>query len=54
MLYCLHYDPSTGKYGAMVMNMMRLGGIVTMLALGTFMTVMWRRERRHSPQGVGG
>ena len=26
MLYCYHYDPATGKYGAVVMNMMRWRG----------------------------
>jgi hypothetical protein len=26
------------------MNVMRLGGVVTILALGSFLLVMWRRE----------
>ena len=26
LLYCYHYDPATGKYGAVVMNMVRIGG----------------------------
>src|SRR5438477_6595910 len=25
----LHYDPSTGKYGVVIMNVMRVAGIVT-------------------------
>src|SRR5207249_7646204 len=29
MLYCYHYDPATGKYGVVVMNVLRLAGIVT-------------------------
>jgi len=33
LLYCFHYDPATGKYGAVVMNMVRLGGIVTVVGL---------------------
>jgi protein SCO1 len=33
LLYCYHYDPSTGKYGAVVMNMVRVGGIVTVLGM---------------------
>jgi protein SCO1/2 len=46
MLYCYKYDPETGKYGAMIMRMVRLGGALTVLALGAFLVVMWRRERR--------
>jgi protein SCO1/2 len=33
LLYCYHYDPATGKYGAVVMNMIRLGGIATLMAM---------------------
>jgi len=33
LLYCYHYDPATGRYGAVVMNMMRVGGVITVVAL---------------------
>lgn len=46
LLYCSHYDPTTGKYGWIVMRIVRLGGLATVLALGTFMIVMLRRERK--------
>ena len=52
LLYCFHYDPVTGKYGAITMNIVRLGGVVTVLALATFVGVMLRRERVRS--GVTG
>ena len=26
LLFCYHYDPATGKYGAMAMNMVRVAG----------------------------
>src|SRR2546425_4546966 len=29
MLYCYHYDPSTGKYGVAAMNVMRIAGVIT-------------------------
>ena len=45
LLYCFHYDPMTGKYGLVVRNVLRLGGITTVLLLGGFITVMLRRER---------
>ncbi len=46
LLYCFHYDPVEGKYGATVMNFVRLGGIVTLLGLGCLLGVMWRQEWR--------
>ncbi len=46
LLYCYHYDPKTGKYGAVVMNMVRLGGVGAVLALTAFLWTMWRRDRR--------
>jgi protein SCO1/2 len=50
LLYCYQYDPATGKYGLIVMNVVRAGGVLTMLVLGIFMFVMFRRERNH-PSG---
>lgn len=47
LLYCCHYDPSTGKYGLVVMNVIRLAGFLTVLALATFMIVMLRRDFAH-------
>jgi protein SCO1/2 len=44
-LYCYHYDPTSGKYGLVAMNMIRVGAIGTMLLLGGFMFVMFRRDR---------
>ena len=46
ILYCYHYDPATGRYGAMVMRMVRLGGLLTVLLLGTFVVVNFRRDAR--------
>ena len=45
LLYCYHYDPKTGRYGAVVTNIMRLAGAATMLVLGGFLIVMFRREK---------
>jgi protein SCO1/2 len=46
LLYCYHYDPTTGKYGFVIMSIIRVLGTGTALALGIFMWVMFRRERR--------
>ncbi len=48
LLYCYHYDPKTGKYGLVVLNVIRLGGLVTVVVLGSFVIVMATRERKRS------
>jgi protein SCO1/2 len=57
LLFCFHYDPATGKYGAIAMGSVRAAGVLTVLALATFLTVMLRRDRarrRTSPFEKGG
>jgi protein SCO1/2 len=44
ILYCFHYDPEAGRYGLVVMNLVRLGGVLTVLAMGVFIVVTRRRE----------
>jgi protein SCO1/2 len=46
LLLCYHYDPTTGKYGLAIMNLLRLAGLVTVIGMGTAIVVMIRRERR--------
>jgi protein SCO1/2 len=51
LLYCYQYDPMTGKYGVVVMNVLRAAGGLTVLLLGIFMAVMFLRERKR-PSGI--
>ena len=44
MLYCFHYDPATGKYGATVMNMIRAGGIATVIIIVGLLLALRRRS----------
>ena len=37
LLYCFHYDPASGRYGATVMNLVRLGGVLTVRARHRFL-----------------
>ncbi len=46
LLYCFHYDPQIGRYSAMTMNMVRLGGVLTLGVLAGFVLLMLWRERR--------
>ena len=45
LLLCYHYDPTTGKYGATAMTMVRIGAVLTMIAFAVFLFVSLRRER---------
>jgi protein SCO1/2 len=53
ILYCYHYDPQTGRYGAIITNIMRLAGAATLLVLGGFLVVMFRREKHGVPKQTG-
>ena len=46
LLYCFHYDPASGKYGAVVVNIVRLAGAATLLVLGLAIWAMSRRRSR--------
>jgi protein SCO1/2 len=48
LLYCFHYDPVTGKYGAAVMNVMSLSGVVFLIVVGTLFVFLRRRNARRA------
>lgn len=52
LLYCYHYDPNANAYVLFAMNVMRGGGILTVLLLGGFLWRMHRAEVRKVVVGV--
>jgi protein SCO1/2 len=52
LLLCFHYDPNTGRYNFAIMSVLRILGTGTVLGLGTFMFVMYRRDRRRAVAGA--
>lgn len=42
LLYCFHYNPDTGKYGAIISRVLQVAGGATVLILGTFLLIMFR------------
>jgi protein SCO1 len=54
LLYCYHYDPATGKYGPIVINMIRLGGIVTIIGMIALVLFMRRRGPGQNRASAGG
>ena len=49
LLLCYRYDPTRGRYSASILNVVRLGGLVTVLALGGFILTMATRRREKGP-----
>jgi len=43
MLYCYHYDPATGKYGAVVMNIMKVAGVITVGLIVGMLLILRKR-----------
>jgi protein SCO1/2 len=52
LLYCFHYDPTTGKYGLAITRITRILGSATALVLLSFMLIMFRRDRRLKISGL--
>lgn len=48
LLFCFHYDPAAGRYGAAIMNIIRVSGVLTVLGISVFLGVLWKRDRRAS------
>jgi len=44
LLFCYHYDPSSAKYSASILRIIRLGGILTILSLVGGIWISRRRE----------
>ena len=55
LLYCYQYDPATGRYGAVVMNMLRVAAVFTVIAIVAMIVLLrpaWRKNGR--PVDLGG
>lgn len=50
MLFCLRWDPSTSKYSVAVLGALRVGGVLTLGALGALMVSMVAQQRRRRPR----
>jgi protein SCO1/2 len=53
LLYCFHYDPASGKYGAVIVNIVRLAGAATLVLIGLSLWMMSRRRARLLGQTTG-
>jgi protein SCO1/2 len=48
LLFCFHYNATEGKYALAAVKLMKVGGILTVLILGTVLFSFWRYERNRS------
>jgi protein SCO1/2 len=54
LTYCYHYNPKTNTHSLIVARVVQLGGLLTVIMLGGFMLVMFRRDFRHDdPPATG-
>ncbi len=46
LMYCYQYDPDSNSYVPVAINIMKIGGLATLIILGIFLTLFWVRENR--------
>ncbi len=51
LMFCFRYDQHDSRYVLAAWNVMRAGGALTVLALGSFLGTYWLRERRRTRRG---
>jgi protein SCO1 len=44
LTYCYHYDPTRNKHSLVVARVVQMGGVFTVLGLGGYMALMFRRD----------
>ena len=47
-LFCFRYDPTTGKYALAAFRVVQLGGVLSVLSIGSLVGIMLIRERMRS------
>jgi len=50
LLFCYHYDPVTGKYGLLIGRIVRISGLLTVLAIGILVLILRRGEHYELPR----
>jgi protein SCO1/2 len=53
LLFCFHYDPATGKYGAIALNLLRASAALFAMIGGTFLLIAIRRDVRRGKRRAG-
>jgi protein SCO1/2 len=48
MLFCYEFDPVGKKYALQALNVVKAGGVVTLLSLVGLLTYFWKKEKKES------
>jgi len=52
LTYCYHYNPASNTHDLIIARVMQLGGFLTLVLLGGFMVIMFRRDFKHDHYGA--
>ncbi len=52
LLFCYHYDPDAKGYVLFAQNVMKIGGLFTILCMGLFLGFFWRMDLQRSKKVV--
>jgi len=52
ILFCFHYDADAGRYAPIARRIMSLGGVLTVITLGTTLALLWVRDARRARKSV--
>lgn len=52
LMYCYQYDPDSNSYVIHATNLMKFGGMLTLIVLGIGLFVFWRRESGGQSVGI--
>ncbi|MGE5446464.1 MAG: SCO family protein [Ignavibacteriales bacterium] len=52
LLYCYHFDPVGKRYALQALNVVKAGGVVTLLCIGGLLTYLWRNEKKRVNGGL--
>jgi len=48
LTYCYHYNPESNRHDLIIARVVQLGGLVTVVLLGGFMLIMFRKDFKHA------
>lgn len=54
LLFCFQYDPVERKYALYARNIMKAGGVVTLVLIGVLYLFLWKRRKPGARSGDGG
>ena len=54
LTYCYRYDPKLNRHSLVIARVVQLGGLITVFGLGSYITIMFRRDLKHDGKNANG